>query len=236
MYFTGSNGNSDGSRIETFAGNQIPLTYKENCHTFSTGASFFWSSPATGLQIYFEMGYNWSKSVLRSTKSFAFPTGYPPPFDTTPANVRAIQRESGIEYWFEINYFQDRLYMYGFTLDLFGSEPTGSRKTDLMFTVLDPITGQTVQMKADMNPIESSFFLTILVVSSLGKKSGPSALISLYRSSIVFPFWDFMKLAPFTIPHANYGNLGQKLTLCKFQVFLAKHPLFSPLDHRNYSQ
>jgi hypothetical protein len=141
--------------------------YKSESESFGTGISLALSWPTTGIQAFLEFGHYWNRTELESNRW----TGYP---FVTYTNARAIQKERGLEYWFEVSYLTDRLYLYGITVDIYGTAPTGPREAN--FRYWDPVF--EYYESSSQSPLETGAFLSMAYIRAFAVEVVPTQRIT----------------------------------------------------------
>lgn len=166
---------TDGSRVPELS---IASQYDVEDESYGTGVSMMLSWPATGIQCFLEVGHYWSRSELNS-KSVTVPDFQALGYDYTKG--RLLQKERGMEYWFEFSYLIDRLYLYGITIDLYGSAPTGPREANARVYIpadLQPFFGDAKYIQNSVEPTETGFFMTLAYLRAFAVEVMPKNRIT----------------------------------------------------------
>jgi hypothetical protein len=165
---------TDASQIPALS---VAGQYEVEGEQFGTGLSLMLSVPSAGIQCFLEIGHYWNRGQL-DTNSYQDPDlqffGY------EYAKVRQLQKERGLEYWFEISYLVDRLYLYGVTLDFYGSAPTGPREANVRLYIpeaVQPFIGASY-LQDSIKPVESGFFLSLAYIRAFAVEVFPKGRIT----------------------------------------------------------
>lgn len=180
-YLSGSLAWADSTRHEPDSGAYADGLIETDTDNYSTGLSLMLSWPKAQIQCALDIGHYWSRAEAQ-TKYCTIGRLLPeplPPIEFVPR--RDLQKERGLEYCLEVSYLHiptaDMLYLYGITLDFYGSTPTGPRSTDIR--VKYPELGE--HQHFGFAPVETGFFLALAYLRFRLFEVDPSSIVESWK-------------------------------------------------------